>query len=151
MTTPPLARKHTGMKISAKGLLSRLSKASKLDGPSRYSLQLLLGHLEDLGRRYYDGDPTVTDEFLQLYCLDANRPASEQAMTTIYVAPTCSCGKTMKLMNLTLHPRKFNQYTKRYECPDSVELPLAMKKDSGHQMHFEDITEAATQEVPTCS
>ena len=30
-------------------------------------------HLSELGRRWYDGDATVVDEFLQLYCIQRVR------------------------------------------------------------------------------
>ena len=37
----------------------------------------MLKHLQEVGRRFYAGDIKVVDEFLQLYCLDENRPSSD--------------------------------------------------------------------------
>jgi len=36
-------------------------------------LNQLEEHLSELGRRWYDGDATVVDEFLQLYCIQRVR------------------------------------------------------------------------------
>lgn len=70
-----LAPKHTGMKISAHGVLGRIR-----DG--RYYKELnfgcgeMLRHLEEMAERFYSGDVTAVDEFLQLYDLAEHRPAS---------------------------------------------------------------------------
>lgn len=69
-----LAKKHTGMRISANGVLGRIR-----DG--RYYKELnfgcgeMLRHLEEMATRFYAGDLKAVDEFLQLYDLDDNRPS----------------------------------------------------------------------------
>ena len=69
-----LAPTHTGMKISAHGVLGRIR-----DG--RYYKELnfgcgeMLRHLEEMAERFYSGDPKAVDEFLQLYDLADHRPA----------------------------------------------------------------------------
>lgn len=68
-----LAPKHTGMKISAHGVLGRIR-----DG--RYYKELnfgcgeMLRHLEEMAERFYSGDVQAVDEFLQLYDLTEHRP-----------------------------------------------------------------------------
>ncbi|MFD1699907.1 hypothetical protein ACFSB1_11265 [Halopseudomonas phragmitis] len=66
---PPLARKHTGMRICAAGLLGRVG------GRLKFGAQHMLQHLTEMATRYYSGDITAVDEFLQLYCLDDKRPS----------------------------------------------------------------------------
>lgn len=79
-----LADKHTGMKISAAGILGRIR-----DG--RYYKELnfgcgeMLRHLEEMANRFYAGDPKAVDEFLQLYDLDDNRPSAY----ILFNCPTC--------------------------------------------------------------
>ena len=65
-----LAKKHTGMRVSICGLLRHRDA---------YALGELQGHLEELARRFYAGDVAAVDEFLQLYCLDGDRPKEEGA------------------------------------------------------------------------
>ena len=69
-----LGPKHKGMRISAAGLLGRISRGGKVDKGQRYVLGVMLQHLEATARRFYAGDVKAIDEFLQLYCLDDNRP-----------------------------------------------------------------------------
>lgn len=69
-----LGPKHTGMRIPVSGILTRIIRGEKLDKGSRYMIEKLLEHLEETGRRFYSSDIKVIDEFLQLYCLDNNRP-----------------------------------------------------------------------------
>lgn len=70
-----LAEKHIGMKISADGMLSRLSaKGSRITNIQRFGLEELNGHLHELASKFYAGDASVVDEFLQLYALDKERP-----------------------------------------------------------------------------
>lgn len=52
-----LAEKHTGMRIDHSGILGELDK-----------------HLVWMAERFYAGDIKAVDEFLQLWCLDDNRP-----------------------------------------------------------------------------
>lgn len=69
----PLAPKHQGMRISAAGMLNRVG------GRLQFGAREMLKHLEEMADRYYAGDISVVDEFLQLYCLDEKRPAEQQA------------------------------------------------------------------------
>lgn len=69
-----LAPKHTGMKVSAEGMLGRIRDGWAVDESLRYTCGELLDHLKQLGQRFYAGDVKVVDEFLQLYSLDDNRP-----------------------------------------------------------------------------
>ncbi|MCP3702871.1 MAG: hypothetical protein GY954_08070 [Alteromonas sp.] len=67
---PFLAEKHCGMRISASGILLRVG------GSLKFSAHEMDRDLKEMAERYYAGDIKVVDEFLQLYCLDDNRPAS---------------------------------------------------------------------------
>lgn len=63
-----------GMKISAVGLLKRCAcHLEGVDGAYDFSLEQLLEHLQELGNKFYAGDISVVDDFLQLYCLDEGR------------------------------------------------------------------------------
>ena len=70
-TAVPLAAKHQGMCISAQGLLARVR------GRLQFGAREMLKHLEEMADRYYAGDISVVDEFLQLYCLDEKRPEQQ--------------------------------------------------------------------------
>lgn len=69
---PILAADHKGWKVDYSGLLSQASKALK-HGSKETGLAELLrqlqGHLEELGKGWYEGDAAVVDEFLQVYCV----------------------------------------------------------------------------------
>jgi len=68
-----LAKDHTGMRVDYSGLLNQSIKDIKHKSSANAEmLRQLLGHLEELGRRYYSGDENVVDEFLQLYCIEDN-------------------------------------------------------------------------------
>jgi hypothetical protein len=71
----PLAKNHTGMKISARGILMRVR------GELKGSATELLDNLSEMSTRYYAGDIAVVDEFLQLYGLDYDRPKNETGVT----------------------------------------------------------------------
>ena len=71
-----LGPKHTGMRVSASGLLGRIARGERPNKGTRYMLGELLKHLEQVGREYYAGNVTIVDEFLQCYALDDNRPNS---------------------------------------------------------------------------
>jgi len=71
---PPLAKKYTGMMISADGILNRIKNGARPDKAIRYSCGELYKHLKEMAERYYSGEIEVVDEFLQLYCLDDKRP-----------------------------------------------------------------------------
>jgi hypothetical protein len=75
----PLAPKHTGMRVSASGILGRIAKGWGVDGSLRYGCEGMLEHLRELSRRYYAGDVAAVDEFLQIYCLDEGRAAAVAA------------------------------------------------------------------------
>ncbi|WP_043316627.1 hypothetical protein [Microbulbifer sp. HZ11] len=70
---PPLAKDHEGMRISASGILHRVG------GHIKFGARQMCEHLEEMGRRYYAGEVSVVDEFLQLYCLDEGRPETPEA------------------------------------------------------------------------
>lgn len=63
-----MAPKHTGMMISARGLLMRVG------GYLKPGARQLLEHLKEVADRFYAGDISAVDEFLQLYQLDEARP-----------------------------------------------------------------------------
>ena len=65
-----LAEKHHGMKISAPGILRRVG------GHLKPGAQEMLKHLNEMASRFYAGDVKAVDEFLQLYCLDDDRPST---------------------------------------------------------------------------
>jgi hypothetical protein len=67
-TAVPLAARHYGMCISARGLLVRVG------GHLKAGAREMLKHLDEMATRYYAGDIAAVDEFLQLYCLDEKRP-----------------------------------------------------------------------------
>lgn len=71
-----LAPKHTGMKISASGVLGRI-RDGKYYKELNYGCGEMLRHLQEMATRFYAGDVKAVDEFLQLYCLDEQRPTEE--------------------------------------------------------------------------
>ena len=60
------AEKHTGMRICLSGVL----KATGSGGC--YARSELEGHIELMGREYYNGNTAIVDTFLQLYCVAEN-------------------------------------------------------------------------------
>lgn len=68
-----LAKKHEGMKISADGILGRI-RDGRHHKQLNYACGVMLCHLEEMASRFYAGDLSAVDEFLQLYCLDDSRP-----------------------------------------------------------------------------
>lgn len=74
-----LAKDHEGIRISYSGLLMQ-SRNSCRDKALAEMLRQLELHMTELGKRWYAGDQTVVDEFLQLYCIAENdREAVKQA------------------------------------------------------------------------
>lgn len=72
-----LAPDHTGMKISAEGILGRIRDGRyfrELD----YGCGVMLGHLQNMAKRFYAGDIKAADEFLQLYDLADDRPRGDK-------------------------------------------------------------------------
>ncbi|WP_020408976.1 hypothetical protein [Hahella ganghwensis] len=70
----PLASKHTGMRVSAPGILNRVG------GRLKPGAQEMLRHLQEVSERYYSGDLKAVDEFFQLYCLDDTRPETTEGV-----------------------------------------------------------------------
>jgi hypothetical protein len=70
----PLANKHAGMRIDHSGILGRIARGCKVERDMRWCLGELDKHLEEMSARFYSGDITAVDEFLQLWCLDDKRP-----------------------------------------------------------------------------
>ena len=72
-----LGPKHIGSRISAAGILGRIR-----DGLYYKELNFACGemlrHLNEMAVRFYSGDPTAVDEFLQLYDLDQLRPETNK-------------------------------------------------------------------------
>jgi hypothetical protein len=69
-----LAKKHGGMRVSASGLLKTFHTPKIIEPGDIFLLGEFEKHLNEMATRFYDGDITVVDEFLQLYCLDEKRP-----------------------------------------------------------------------------
>lgn len=69
-----LAEKHSGMKISAHGILGRI-RDGRYYRELNYGCGEMLRHLEEMATRFYSGDAKAVDEFLQLYDLDEKRPS----------------------------------------------------------------------------
>ena len=63
-----LAKRHTGMRISADGILLRVG------GQLKFGARQMSERLNEMAKRFYSGDISAVDEFLQLYCLDEDRP-----------------------------------------------------------------------------
>lgn len=72
----PLAKKHKGLRVDHSGLLERLANGCKIRPDQRYMLGELDKHLVEMGKKFYEGEISIVDEFLQLYCLDGNRPGN---------------------------------------------------------------------------
>jgi len=79
-----LAAKHKGMMISASGVLGRIRDKWKVEPHMRYGCGEMLRHLTEMVERFYGGDVKAVDEFLQLYCLDVNRPIFDDASNEPY-------------------------------------------------------------------
>lgn len=73
-----LAEKHKGMKVDHSGVLGRIADGCKVRPDQRFILGEMDKHLEEMARRFYNGDIKVVDEFLQTYCLDDHRPGSRE-------------------------------------------------------------------------
>ena len=71
-----LSAPHTGMKISASGVLGRIRDGRHYKGLN-WSCGEMLRHLEQMAARFYAGDIRAVDEFLQLYDLDDKRPTAQ--------------------------------------------------------------------------
>jgi len=70
-----LGATHTGMRISAEGLLGRI-RDGRYYRELNYGCGVMLEHLEQMATRFYAGDAKAVDEFLQLYDLDEARPVT---------------------------------------------------------------------------
>jgi hypothetical protein len=78
----PLTKKHEGMRVDYSGMLGQACRALKRSEPGKAEiLRQLQDHLTEMGKRFYAGDFTVVDEFLQLYCVaneDRERVVAER-------------------------------------------------------------------------
>ena len=74
---PPLAKKHTGMRVNA-GHALEIGTSDRCKNRKGYAFMAseLTRHLQEAADRYYAGDVTGCDELFQLYCFDQKRPAS---------------------------------------------------------------------------
>ena len=71
----PLAEEKQGMKIHLRGATSNVGiRGGWTPKQTRFLMQGVCEHLEELARRYYSGDMAVVDEFLQLYVFNEHRP-----------------------------------------------------------------------------
>lgn len=70
---PLLAQDHNGMMVDHSGLLKQCRVALRTEPGLAEMLRQLAGHMAELGERYYAGDVAVVDEFLQLYCVAADK------------------------------------------------------------------------------
>ncbi|MBL8510192.1 MAG: hypothetical protein JNM52_00980 [Betaproteobacteria bacterium] len=74
-----LAKDHGGMRVDYIGLLGQCRMALFHEKALAEMLRQLEGHLEELGKRWYAGDITVVDQFLQLYCIEHDARVSLKA------------------------------------------------------------------------
>ncbi|MFZ6727391.1 hypothetical protein ACO0K2_18010 [Undibacterium sp. MH2W] len=66
-----LAPDHKGMRVDYSGLLGQSVNVLKRSDPANAEmLRQLSEHMTELGKRFYSGDISVVDEFLQLYCVE---------------------------------------------------------------------------------
>ena len=68
-----LAPDHNAMRVNYSGLLGVAVRALMRSDPCHAEmLRQMQVHLEELGQRFYEGDISVVDEFLQLYCIESD-------------------------------------------------------------------------------
>ena len=68
-----LAKDHTGFRICYSGMLKQARVAlsqGRVEPSLAEMLRYLEDHLTELGRRWYAGDTSAVDEFLQLYAIE---------------------------------------------------------------------------------
>lgn len=71
MAAELLAKDHIGMRVDYQGLLKQCCDALSQEEPAYAEmLRQLEVHMTELGKRWYAGDTSVVDEFLQLYCVE---------------------------------------------------------------------------------
>ena len=76
---PVLAEDHQGMRVDYRGLLGQVRRElERTAGGHAEMLRQLQGHMTELGIRYYGGDLSAVDEFLQLYCVEREARAAAQ-------------------------------------------------------------------------
>jgi len=67
------------MRVCIEGLMDTLTgKRGEITKGDLWLAEQFTKHLKELGRRFYQGDLTVVDEFLQLYDLDQLRSKVSQ-------------------------------------------------------------------------
>ena len=74
-----IKKTRIGMRISADGLLGRLSRGGKLDEGGRFMLGELLDNIREMADKFYDdSDDTIVDQFCKLWSVDRKRPNIEE-------------------------------------------------------------------------
>jgi hypothetical protein len=73
---PPLSADHRSMRVDYQGLLSQSRNGLRREPALAEMLRQLTEHLTELGERFYAGELTAVDEFLQLYCIGRERRAT---------------------------------------------------------------------------
>ncbi len=72
-------KKYEGMRVNLLGALRHGQESlQETDQGLSFVLGELIEHLTELSKRYYAGDVSVVDEFLQLYYLDNDSPADSE-------------------------------------------------------------------------
>lgn len=71
-----LAPDHTGARVNYQGLLQQSQNGLRREPGLAEMLRQLMEHLTEMGQRFYAGDVTAVDEFLQLYCIERETRAA---------------------------------------------------------------------------
>lgn len=72
-----LAADHKGMRVDYSGLLGQVQREIGRSAPGHAEMiRQLRGHMQELGQRWYAGQPEAVDEFLQLYCVEREARAA---------------------------------------------------------------------------
>lgn len=89
VTVPPLAANHMGLRVNYIGMLASCRGAMnpEIFPGAAEMLRQLQGHMGELGKRWYAGDATVVDEFLQLYCVEEGARAELAGQHAAPAAP----------------------------------------------------------------
>ena len=75
---------HEGLKVSYSGLIAKVRRlVNRVDPGLSEMLHQLESHLSELGARWYAGDQTVVDEFLQLYTIQTEARQKAKQCGTI--------------------------------------------------------------------
>ena len=80
----PLTKGHNGMRVDFSGLINNTKRAMPRRAKGEaYMLDCLHGHLRQMAEKFYAGQISIVDEFLQLYCLDDKRPQPSTTPATV--------------------------------------------------------------------